>query len=612
MSKHIIVSQGFAAWWHHLSRVVRAQTRRLASVSALAALAAVGVAGHPIPAAAATTEQVSWQGNGSDNGRLTCNPQVTGSSAFHYTFDDGLASGSFPARLWGTGDVAYDGAGKVTSWHLVFTFFDVGSSLSFGSADLDTAGTTNTAGCVHQAIGPPFNCGIITYCFQDTATASARLIYSTNDGQTGNSSVTLNLSGKFGNQPDLSSTLSETFDGLVNTLVGKPTVSPLDENARTSGHPVTVMFTGVTTSGNTALSLKNTGPAAPGFSLGAPPTYYYVSTTAVFGSAVVCIRAVLTPGSRLLHFDAAGNINDVTAAGYPDLINGVICSTPLTSLSPFAIGTPVADITPPTTQASQSPAPNAQGWNNSDVLVNLSASDPDGVADVLEVDYSATGGQPIAATSVAGAVGSFTISGEGATQITYFAKDRAGNAEAAKTVTVMLDKTPPTVTYAGNAGSYTVDQTVSITCAAADPPNANGTAGSGLASTTCADVSAPAYTFNIGSNDLSATALDVAGNVGNGSTSFAVQVTSGSVCDLTTQFIESSAKFADLPFRHEHWVDVRVTMLCEAIAFASVSLDPEEKARLVARYQDATAELASQGWLTQAQAAILSSLAANL
>ncbi len=87
------------------------------------------------------------------------------------------------------------------------------------------------------------------------------------------------------------------------------------------------------------------------------------------------------------------------------------------------------------------------------------------------------------------------VTAEGVTTVNYFAKDIAGNTEAAHTQAIRIDKTPPTVTYTGNAGTYTVDQTIAITCTAADPHNANGTPGSGLASTTCANVNAPAYTF---------------------------------------------------------------------------------------------------------------------
>jgi len=97
--------------------------------------------------------------------------------------------------------------------------------------------------------------------------------------------------------------------------------------------------------------------------------------------------------------------------------------------------------------------------------------------------------------------------------------------------TVKHDSRPPVVSYTGNAGSYTVDQTVSIQCNATDPEP-----GSGVASSTCSDVSAPAYTFSLGSHTLSASAEDVAGNVGSGSTTFTVSVTYASLETLVGRF----------------------------------------------------------------------------
>jgi hypothetical protein len=97
------------------------------------------------------------------------------------------------------------------------------------------------------------------------------------------------------------------------------------------------------------------------------------------------------------------------------------------------------------------------------------------------------------------------------------------------------DTTPPVVTYTGNAGSYTVDQTVAIHCAASDP-----SPGSGVASTTCADVNGPAYSFGLGSHTYSATAQDVAGNVGSGSTTFTVNVTYASLETLVSRFSTSA------------------------------------------------------------------------
>ena len=52
--------------------------------------------------------------------------------------------------------------------------------------------------------------------------------------------------------------------------------------------------------------------------------------------------------------------------------------------------------------------------------------------------------------------------------------DNAGNVESPNALAVQIDKTGPVVTFLGNAGRYTVDQTVSIACDAIDPAAANG------------------------------------------------------------------------------------------------------------------------------------------
>lgn len=292
--------------------------------------------------------------------------------------------------------------------------------------------------------------------------------------------------------------------------------------------------------------------------------------------------------------------------------SGAIPNTTYVSALVFEpAATPLTDTSPPTTSIALSPAPNAAGWNRTNVTVNLSATDPDGVADVATVHYSATGAQTIAPTMVTGSAASFTLTAEGVTTITYFAKDRAGNTQVAHTQVVRIDKTLPTVTYTGNAGIYTVDQTISITCTAVDPLNANGTTGSGLASTTCANVNAPAYSFPLGPNTLSASATDVAGNVGTGSTTFTVGGTLPALCTLTVQFIETSPKFLSLHPRAQAHLVRLVTELC-ILQDDQVPPDPENKADLIANYQKALTHLVGRGFLTPAHAAILLSLSRAL
>jgi hypothetical protein len=121
------------------------------------------------------------------------------------------------------------------------------------------------------------------------------------------------------------------------------------------------------------------------------------------------------------------------------------------------------------------------------------------------------------------------------TGITFSCTATAGNGKSASLTTTpaQRDATKPVVTYAGNAGSYTVDQTVAITCSASDNL-------SGVASTTCAPVSGAAYTFLIGANSYSATALDRAGNANGAGTTFTVGVTQGSLCALAQRWVSNA------------------------------------------------------------------------
>jgi hypothetical protein len=103
----------------------------------------------------------------------------------------------------------------------------------------------------------------------------------------------------------------------------------------------------------------------------------------------------------------------------------------------------------PTTTASLSPTPNPKGWNNSNVTVTLNATTSANNS-VKQITYSATGSQAISSTVSNGSSASISITTEGTTTITYFATDAFGDQEAPKTITVKLDKTPPTITCSVN------------------------------------------------------------------------------------------------------------------------------------------------------------------
>jgi Nidogen-like len=131
------------------------------------------------------------------------------------------------------------------------------------------------------------------------------------------------------------------------------------------------------------------------------------------------------------------------------------------------------DSTPPTTTASASSQPDTAGWNNSDVTVALLATDDPGGSGVAQsyyaVDNAACTSSNVSSCSIY--TGSpVPVSGDGIHTVTFFSKDNAGNVEAAKTVTVKIDKTPPTITFAGRTptnsfGWNNTDVTVTWDCA---------------------------------------------------------------------------------------------------------------------------------------------------
>lgn len=372
---------------------------------------------------------------------------------------------------------------------------------------------------------------------------------------------------------------------------------------------LTLTFDSVSASGKTTVTASNLGPEIPtGFTLNG--SYYEVSTTAVFTTAKLCITdPSVTASSRLLHFHPGPT--DVTRL---PVVPPEICSTSLTSFSPFAIVQPVADTTPPSLSISHA-ADGANGWNvTGPVAVSISASDAgSGLAGTPSCTDTLNGGAPTALT-VTGSSPSFAASavGEGMHEIACAVSDVAGNPAAAASDTVKLDTKAPIVSYTGNAGTYTTTQTVTITCAAADP-----TPGSGLVSSTCVNIAESASNFTIGSHVLSADATDSAGNVGHGSTSFTVEappvaITIGGLCLMTKQFIQTSLRYLMLSKWQKAVIDSLANAICQRLAVIAPHFTPKQKAAFVSAYEADVQALARLGWLTQAQATTLIGLANQL
>jgi hypothetical protein len=191
------------------------------------------------------------------------------------------------------------------------------------------------------------------------------------------------------------------------------------------------------------------------------------------------------------------------------------------------------DTVAPSVSVSHS-ADGQNGWNvSSPVTETVNAGD--GGSGLASGSPSCTvDGNGATLTANGSGSWTFPVSGDGTHAVSCSASDVAGNSNNASDTTY-IDTTPPVVTYTGNARTYTVADTVNITCSANDP-----TPGSGLTSNTCQNVSGDAYTFALGTNSYSATASDIAGNSGHGSTSFTVTVDPDSLCTLTGRWVTNA------------------------------------------------------------------------
>lgn len=167
------------------------------------------------------------------------------------------------------------------------------------------------------------------------------------------------------------------------------------------------------------------------------------------------------------------------------------------------VTTVVADTTPPTTTATASPPPNTNGWHTTPVTVHLSATDTPGGSGVTQLHVSLAGASSGTQT-VSGSSAAVAITNEGVTTLTYFATDTAGNQEAPKSLTLQIDKTPPT-----------------LTCSASPAANAHGwnntnvtvsfTASDGLSGIATAP-SPVVLTSEGATQSVTGTATDTAGN----------------------------------------------------------------------------------------------------
>ncbi|HEX7177210.1 MAG TPA: family 10 glycosylhydrolase [Pyrinomonadaceae bacterium] len=174
--------------------------------------------------------------------------------------------------------------------------------------------------------------------------------------------------------------------------------------------------------------------------------------SSILDTADVTIEDLATHAARTTATDGGGFYGGVDLAPGQYLVKAVLgADTVYSCVANVSAGSvTTADLAPettaPETTATLSPAApdGANGWYVSDVAVTLDGTDE--CSGVAATEYSTDGG----VTWTPYPAGGFTISAEGVTTVLYRSTDRAGNVEAARTLTVKLDKSAPTITLSAD------------------------------------------------------------------------------------------------------------------------------------------------------------------
>lgn len=181
------------------------------------------------------------------------------------------------------------------------------------------------------------------------------------------------------------------------------------------------------------------------------------------------------------------------------------------------VGSNFSDTTAPTTTPIISGTPGKNNWYSSNVIISLNAVDNDGGVGVEKIKYSLNNDiwQDYVSTSP------ITISTEDVHTLQFYAVDYFGNQEATNTISLSIDKTPPSISMSTIPTSTILGAPISLSHSATDTL-------SGIATITSAidgqQISNNATVSNLtpGNHIYQVTATDNAGNTATSQESFSV------------------------------------------------------------------------------------------
>ena len=260
--------------------------------------------------------------------------------------------------------------------------------------------------------------------------------------------------------------------------IGTTTASPGTINA---GRPTTVTVTSVITDPSLITTGINLLRLNPG---GSPLILGQLHDDGLNGDAVAGDKTFTVQMS--FNEPAAGQFQLQVSAAFKGVLQRVL-STTMTVM--------VTTGSPPTITASASPAPNAAGWNNSDVTVTFACSDT--------------------ASGIRSCPSPVTVTTSGGNQLVSGTAVNNAGISASASVSVNLDKVLPIITVAApSAGATLFNPQTTVSGTAADLTSA-------ISSITCngaaAQVKAVDFSCSLtlvtGANTITIRAVDNAGNV---------------------------------------------------------------------------------------------------
>jgi hypothetical protein len=124
--------------------------------------------------------------------------------------------------------------------------------------------------------------------------------------------------------------------------------------------------------------------------------------------------------------------------------------------------------------------------------------------------------------------------------------------------------------------------------------------------------SAPTTVKNVTGGQVSVTNNGITVPVGTGTPSTTFPATITSLCKLTIDYVQSSAKYRALAAKQTATVDGLANAACKTLTSITPNLTAKQKTALINSYKTAVQALVPPGWLSQPQADTLKALANTL